>query len=261
MPRLDGRAADQLREAKFFLDIAPNATASVLVAFGNTRVICAATIQDDVPRWMKAQGVPGGWLTAEYAMLPYSTHERKERDSSRGKVDGRSTEIQRLIGRSLRAVVDLEKLGPKTLWVDCDVLQADGGTRTASVTGACVAAAVAFNRLLELGKLSRQPLRKKVAAVSAGILGGDAWLDLCYEEDVKADVDCNLVMTDDGEFVEIQGNGEESTFSEAQMHSMLDLGRKGIRELCALQDEAINGAMKPADPSKIQSLANFFNRK
>lgn len=260
MPRPDGRSADQLREVKFFLDIAPHATASVLVGFGSTRVICAATIQDEVPRWMKAQGVPGGWLTAEYSMLPYSTLDRKDRDSSRGRIDGRSTEIQRLIGRSLRAVVDLEKLGAKTLWIDCDVLQADGGTRTASVTGACVAAAVAFNRLLETGKLTKQPLKKKVAAVSAGVLAGETWLDLCYEEDVKADVDCNLVMTDDGEFVEIQGNGEESTFSEAQMHAMLELGRKGIRELSALQDEAIRSAAKPADPSKIQSLASFFNR-
>ncbi len=261
MPRPDGRAADQLREIQFFLDPAPHATASVLIAFGNTRVICAATIQDEVPRWMKVQGVQGGWLTAEYSMLPYSTHERKDRDSSRGKVDGRSTEIQRLIGRSLRAVVDLKKLGQKTLWIDCDVLQADGGTRTASITGACVAVAVAFNRLLEKGKLTQQPLKKKVAAISAGILKGETLLDICYEEDVKADVDCNLVLTEDGDFVEIQGSGEESTFTQAQMDAMLVVGRKGVRELCALQDEAINGAMKPADPSKIQSLASFFGRK
>ena len=261
MPRTDGRTADQLREVKFFMDVAPHATASVLIAFGNTRVICAATIQDEVPRWMKMQGVQGGWLTAEYSMLPYSTLDRKDRDSTRGKVDGRSTEIQRLIGRSLRAVVDLKKLGAKTLWIDCDVLQADGGTRTASITGACVAAAVAFNRLLEKGKLTQQPLTKKVAAISAGIFKGEALLDLCYEEDAKAEVDCNFVLTQDADFVEIQGSGEQSTFSEAQMHSMLELGRKGIRELCALQDEAIKSAMSPADPSKIQSLASFFNKK
>lgn len=261
MPRADGRSAGQIREVKFFMDIAPHATASVLVAFGDTRVICAATVQDEVPRWMKVQGVPGGWLTAEYSMLPYSTLDRKDRDSTRGKVDGRSTEIQRLIGRSLRAVVDLVKLGQKTLWIDCDVLQADGGTRTASITGACVAAAVAFNRLLEKGKLTQQPLKKKVAAVSAGIVGGEALLDLNYEEDVKAEVDSNLVMTESGEFVEIQSSGEEATFSDAQMQRMLELGRDGIRKLCTLQDEAINGAMKPADPSKIQSLADFFGRK
>lgn len=261
MPRIDGRAPDQLREVTFFTDIAPHATASVLVGFGSTRVICAATIQDEVPRWMKVQGVPGGWLTAEYSMLPYSTLDRKDRDSTRGKVDGRSTEIQRLIGRSLRAVVDLEKLGQRTLWIDCDVLQADGGTRTASITGACVAAAIAFNRLLEKGKITQQPLRKKVAAVSAGIFKNEALLDLCYEEDAKAEVDTNLVMTADGEFVEVQGSGEEATFTEAQMHSMLQLGRKGIRELVELQTRVIEGAMKPADPGNIQSLASFFNRR
>lgn len=261
MARNDGRTPDQLREVSFVMDVAPHATASVLVSFGNTRVICAATIQDEVPRWMKVQGVQGGWLTAEYSMLPYSTLERKDRDSTRGKVDGRSTEIQRLIGRSLRAVVDLKKLGQKTLWIDCDVLQADGGTRTASITGACVASAVAFNRLLEKGKLTQQPLKKKVAAISAGILKGEALLDLCYVEDAAAEVDCNFVLTEDGDFVEVQGSGEESTFTEAQMQSMLVQGRKGIRELVALQEEAINRAMKPADPAKIQDLASLFNRK
>ena len=261
MARTDGRTPDQLREVSFVMDVAPHATASVLVSFGNTRVICAATIQDEVPRWMKMQGVQGGWLTAEYSMLPYSTLERKDRDSTRGKVDGRSTEIQRLIGRSLRAVVDLKKLGQKTLWIDCDVLQADGGTRTASITGACVASAVAFNRLLEKGKITQQPLKKKVAAISAGILKGEALLDLCYVEDAAAEVDCNFVLTEDGDFVEVQGSGEESTFTEAQMQSMLVQGRKGIRELIALQEEAINRAMKPADPAKIQDLASLFNRK
>lgn len=261
MPRSDGRSPDQIRQVSFTMDVAPHATASTLVSFGNTRVICAATIQEEVPRWMKIQGKQGGWLTAEYSMLPYSTHERKDRDSTRGKVDGRSTEIQRLIGRSMRAVVDLAKLGPRTLWIDCDVLQADGGTRTASITGACVATAVAFNRLLEKGRITQQPLRKKVAAISAGILNNEALLDLCYVEDVDAEVDCNFVLTQDLDFVEIQGSGEESTFSEAQMHAMLDLGRKGIRELCALQDAAINGAMKPADPAKLQGLAAHFGKK
>ena len=162
MPRPDNRQHDQLRQIDFIVDVAPHAAGSVLISFGNTRVICAATIQEDVPRWMKMQNVKGGWLTAEYSMLPYSTLDRKERESSRGKPDGRSTEIQRLIGRSLRAVIDLEKLGSRTLNIDCDVLQADGGTRTASITGACVAAAIACNRLLEKGKITRQPLKKKV---------------------------------------------------------------------------------------------------
>ncbi len=261
MPRIDGRSADQLRSVDFILDIAPHANASVLIAFGNTRVICAATIQDEVPRWMKVQNVPGGWLTAEYSMLPYSTLGRKERDSSRGRPDGRSIEIQRLIGRSLRAVVDLTKLGQRTLCIDCDVLQADGGTRTASITGACVAAAIAFNRLLDKGKITQQPMRKKVAAISAGIWKGEALLDLCYEEDAKADVDCNLVLTEDGDFVEIQGSGEEATFTQAQMDEMLVLGRKGVAELAALQQQVIDSAMKPASNNDLRKLADFFGKK
>jgi ribonuclease PH len=261
MPRPDQRAHDQLREVKFFLDVAPHATGSVLIAFGNTRVICAATIQDEVPRWMKVQGVQGGWLTAEYSMLPYSTLDRKDRDISRGKLDGRSQEIQRLIGRSLRAVVDLQKLGQRTLWIDCDVLQADGGTRTASITGACIATAVAFNRLLAKGVLKQQPLKKKVAAISVGIHENESLLDLCYTEDRDASVDCNVVMTEDGQFVEIQGSGEESTFSQEQMDAMMVLGKKGIVELCAMQDEVIKSAEKPATTDKLQDLAQFFGKK
>lgn len=270
MPRIDNRTNDQLRDITFVPDVAPHATASVLVGFGNTRVICAATIQDDVPRWMKFQGVQGGWLTAEYSMLPYSTHTRKDRDSTRGKIDGRSTEIQRLIGRSLRAAVDLKKLGSRTLWIDCDVLQADGGTRTASITGACVAAAVAFNRLLESGKLVQQPLIKKVAAVSCGIVNGEAMLDLCYEEDAKASVDSNIVLTESGDFVELQSSGEEATFTEAQMNEMLVLGRKGITELCAKQQAVIDAMMKPVSTAsstesattlEVKSLADAFKTK
>ncbi|MCB1227599.1 MAG: ribonuclease PH [Verrucomicrobiales bacterium] len=260
MTRPDGRQADEMRPVEFVLDVAPHATASVLASFGQTRVICAATIQEEVPRWMKFQGVSGGWLTAEYSMLPYSTHSRKDRDSSRGKVDGRSTEIQRLIGRSLRAVVDLKKLGPRTLWIDCDVLQADGGTRTASITGAGIAAAVACNRLLEAGKLTQQPLRENVAAVSVGIVKGSGLLDLCYEEDAAAEVDCNLVMTASGQFIEIQSSGEEATFSRPQLETMLQLGEAGIRHLSHLQQQVIAAAMKPADSSGIQSLAEFFKK-
>ena len=261
MPRPDGRSHDQLRPIEYILDVAPHATASVLIAFGNTRVICAATIQEEVPRWMKMQNVQGGWLTAEYSMLPYSTLDRKDRDSSKGRPDGRSIEIQRLIGRSLRAVVDLKKLGQRTLCIDCDVLQADGGTRTASITGACMAASIAFNRLLEKGKITQQPMTKKVAAISAGVLKGETLLDLCYVEDRDADVDCNLVLTDKGDFVEIQGSGEEATFSQAELDAMLVVGRKGISELCAIQQEAIESAMKPAESKDLQKLAAFFGKK
>lgn len=261
MPRIDNRTPDQLRKIEYVLDVAPHANGSVLICFGNTRVICSAMIQEEVPRWMKVQGVQGGWLTAEYSMLPYSTLDRKERDGSRGRPDGRSIEIQRLIGRSLRAVVDLEKLGQRTLCVDCDVLQADGGTRTASITGACIASAIAFNRLLTKGKIVQQPLKKKVAAISVGIVDGAALLDLNYQEDVKAEVDSNLVMTDASDFVEVQGSGEEAVFSQAQLDQMLALGRKGIAELCAIQDEAIRAAEKPADPGALQSLAAMFGKK
>jgi ribonuclease PH len=222
MSRPDGRQADQLRSISFIPNVAPHATGSVLVSFGDTRVICSATIEDDVPRWMRAQKVEGGWLTAEYSMLPYSTLERKPRDISRGKLDGRSSEIQRLIGRSLRAVVDLKKVGQRTIWIDCDVLQADGGTRTAAITGGCVAMAIAFNKLMNDGKLKDFPIRKLVAAVSAGIHEGTPVLDLNYVEDKGATVDFNVVMTETQEFVEVQGSGEEAVFSGDQMSAMLD---------------------------------------
>jgi len=233
--RCDGRAPDQIRPISFELGVAPHASGSVLVAMGNTRVICGVMIEEIVPRWMKEQGVSGGWLTAEYSMLPYSTTTRKPRDIMKGRLDGRSSEIQRLIGRSLRAVVDLEKLGARTMWVDCDVLQADGGTRTAAITGASLAVAVACRKLVEDKKVSAPPIRKLVAAVSSGILQGNAIVDLNYEEDKAVTVDFNLVATEDGEFVEVQGSGEESTFSQAQLDQMLVLGRKGIADLIAAQ--------------------------
>ena len=235
MQRSDGRAPDQIRPATFELGIAPHASGSVLVAMGSTRIICAVMIEEAVPRWMKEQGVTGGWLSAEYSMLPYSTTTRKARDISRGRVDGRSTEIQRLIGRSLRAVVDLEKLGPRTMWVDCDVLQADGGTRTAAITGASLAVAIACRKLVEDKKIATPPIRKLVAAVSAGVLEGGAIVDLNYEEDKAVTVDFNLVATEDGDFVEVQGSGEEATFSQAQLGEMMELARKGIAELIATQ--------------------------
>jgi ribonuclease PH len=241
--RPDGRAADQIRPVSFELGIAPNASGSVLVSMGNTRVICGVMIEEVVPRWMKEQGVSGGWLTAEYSMLPYSTNTRKPRDISKGRLDGRSTEIQRLIGRSLRAVVDLEKLGPRTMWIDCDVLQADGGTRTAAITGASLAVAVACRKLADEKKIDLPPIRKLVAAVSAGVLNGEPVLDLNYEEDKGVTVDFNLVATEDGEFVELQGSGEEATFSGEQLSEMLALGKKGIAELIAAQRAVLASLM------------------
>jgi len=259
MSRPDGRQADQLRSISFIPNVAPHATGSVLVSFGDTRVICSATIEDDVPRWMRAQKVEGGWLTAEYSMLPYSTLERKPRDISRGKLDGRSSEIQRLIGRSLRAVVDLKKVGQRTIWIDCDVLQADGGTRTAAITGGCVAMAIAFNKLMNEGKLKDFPIRKLVAAVSAGIHEGTPVLDLNYVEDKGATVDFNVVMTETQEFVEVQGSGEEAVFSGDQMSAMLDLCRKGVNEIVSLQKAAILTADKAA-PADLSSLIAAFKR-
>ncbi len=233
--RADRRTPDQLRTITFEANIAPYASGSVLVGFGLTRVICAATIEPKVPSWMKQQGVSGGWLTAEYSMLPYSTLDRKPRDISKGKIDGRTVEIQRLIGRSLRAIIDLQKLGDNTLWIDCDVLQADGGTRTASITGAYLAARLAIQKLLDAKKISENPLVDSVAAVSVGLCGGAPLLDLNYVEDKDAEVDANVVMTGRGQFVEVQSSGEESTFSPEQLQSLLTLAQKGLKEVAALQ--------------------------
>ena len=208
---------------------------------------------------MRAQRVEGGWLTAEYSMLPYSTLDRKPRDISRGKLDGRSSEIQRLIGRALRAVIDLKKIGQRTLWIDCDVLQADGGTRTASITGGCVAVAIAFNRLFAEGKIRDFPLKKLVAAVSAGVVEGAPVLDLNYLEDKAAAVDFNVVMTETAEFVEIQGSGEEAVFSGAEMSAMLELSRNGIAHLITLQKQAILAAER-AGPADLASLAAAFGQ-
>jgi ribonuclease PH len=237
--RADGRRADDLRPIRFQNDIAPYATGSTLIEWGRTRVICGVTVEEVLPRWMKEQGVSGGWITAEYSMLPYSTLGRKQRDISKGKIDGRSQEIQRLIGRSLRACIDLEKVGPRTIWIDCDVLQADGGTRTAAITGAFVALSLAVRKLREEGKLAENPLLSPVAAVSAGVINGQTVLDLCYTEDVAATVDLNLVMNGHGEFIEVQGNGEEATFSETQLAQMLSLGKSGIGRLVELQNAAL----------------------
>jgi ribonuclease PH len=238
-PRADGRGPDQLRVVRFQNNIAPYATGSTLIEWGNTRVICGVTVEESVPRWMKEQGVTGGWITAEYSMLPYSTLQRKQRDITKGKIDGRSQEIQRLIGRAMRAAIDLDKLGSRTIWVDCDVLQADGGTRTAAITGAYVAMALATRRLVAEGKLPGDPMRHAVAAVSVGIVQKQPLLDLCYTEDAGAEVDLNLVMTAAGEFIELQGTGEEATFTQAQLADMLALGKTGIDGLLAMQQAAL----------------------
>jgi ribonuclease PH len=237
--RADGRSASQLRPLRFQNGIAPNATGSTLIEWGNTRVICGVTVEETVPRWMKEQRVEGGWITAEYAMLPYSTLQRKPRDIAKGKLDGRSSEIQRLIGRSLRAALDLQKLGPRTICVDCDVLQADGGTRTAAITGAFVALSLAVKKLMAEKKLVQSPILHAVAAVSVGVVNGQPLLDLCYTEDVVASVDMNLVMNDSGQFIELQGSGEEATFSETELAELLALGKSGVAELFAAQQKAL----------------------
>ncbi len=237
--RHDGRQPDQLRQISIETGIAKNAAGSVLCSFGNTQVICAASVEGNVPPWMRAQGVEGGWTSAEYSMLPYSTLDRKRRDVSKGKPDGRSVEIQRLIGRSIRAVVDLKKLPGFTIWLDCDVLRADGGTRTASITGAYVALILAVNKLLEEEKISEDPIIDSLAAVSAGILNDQALLDLDYIEDRDAQVDANVVMTGSGRFVEVQSSGEEATYSAEQLQQILSLCSKGIQELTEHQEAAI----------------------
>ena len=255
MNRIDGRALDEMREVRFELDVARHAHGSVLVSFGDTQVICAAMLESGVPRWMMHQGVPGGWLTAEYNMLPYSTLQRKPRDISRGKLDGRSSEIQRLIGRSLRAVVDLKTMGQRTLWVDCDVLRADGGTRTASITGACVAVEMAFQRFIAAGKMTSSPMSQYAAAISAGVYEDTCCLDLNYVEDKGATVDFNFAMTEDLKMIEVQGMGEEATFSEEEMTEMLRLGKKGVSELVALQKKAVESFDPTADVDLLSRLS------
>ena len=237
--RNEDRALDALRAIDYTTNIAPHALGSVLFSFGNTRVICACSIENRIPGWMRAQNVEGGWITAEYSMLPYSTLDRKQRDISRGKADGRTIEIQRLIGRSMRAVLDLKALGARTLWIDCDVLQADGGTRTASITGAYIAAQIAIRKLINQKQIEVNPFKDSVAAVSAGIYKNTPILDLDYIGDRDASVDANIVMTGSGKFVEVQGSGEEATYSEEELNALLSLGKKGIMRLNEIQNEAI----------------------
>lgn len=237
--RLNGRTAEQLREIKVTKDFNIYAEGSVLIEFGHTRVICTATISEKVPPFLRNKGK--GWLTAEYSMIPRATGERNQRESAKGKLGGRTMEIQRLIGRALRAAIDLDKLGERTVTIDCDVIQADGGTRTTSITGGYIALSLAVNKLLEAGTLKENPLKPNVAAISVGIVGGHPVLDLDYLEDSAAEVDMNVIMNGAGEFVEVQGTGEEATYTRKQLNQMLDLAEKGIDEIIALQNRIIEG--------------------
>ncbi|HZW83906.1 MAG TPA: ribonuclease PH [Candidatus Deferrimicrobium sp.] len=237
MSRFDGRQPDQLRPIKITSDYLVHPEGSVLIEFGKTKVICTATVEEKVPPFQKGSGK--GWVTAEYSMLPRATAVRTARESSRGKVGGRTMEIQRLIGRALRSVTNLKALGERTIWVDCDVIQADGGTRTASITGAYVALVEALRKLQDRGAFQEIPLLDSLAAVSVGIVNGTPLLDLCYEEDSNAQVDMNVVMTGSGKIVEVQGTAEESPFSRQELDVLLELGLKGIKELADKEAEVL----------------------
>lgn len=240
--RPSGREPAQMRELRFTPDFTKHAEGSVLAAFGDTQVLCTASIEDRVPGWMRNTG--RGWVTGEYGMLPRSTHTRSGREAARGKQGGRTLEIQRLIGRSLRAVTDLEALGEVSITLDCDVIQADGGTRTASISGAYVALAIAINRLTSAGKIRRDPLHGQVAAVSVGIYKGVPVLDLDYDEDSDAETDMNIVMNEAGHFIEVQGTAEGHAFTEQEFNAMIGLARAGIEDIIAAQNEAISAANK-----------------
>jgi ribonuclease PH len=239
MTRIDGRESDQLRKISFTRNWLNNAEGSVLVEFGNTRVLCVASFTPGVPRWLVGKGA--GWVTSEYAMLPRATHTRSDRESVKGKLGGRTQEISRLVGRSLRGVVDMKALGENTIVIDCDVLQADGGTRTAAITGAYVALADAITWAKSKGHVaqSANPITQSVAAVSVGIVNGQPMLDLCYEEDVTAETDMNIVCTGDGNFIEVQGTAEGKPFDRALLNKLLDLGAAGCSQLTKLQTQAL----------------------
>ncbi|MFA6659069.1 MAG: ribonuclease PH [Victivallaceae bacterium] len=265
MERKDGRLPSQLRWVKATKDYLSNPISSVLIEFGKTRVLCAVSVDSKVPGWMRAQKVSGGWLTCEYGMLPASAHDRIQREASSGRQGGRTVEIQRLIGRSLRSVIDLEKIGQNTIYIDCDVIDADGGTRCAGITGASLALQLAFRS----AKWQRMfggvnPMREGIAAVSVGMVNGQPMLDLCYEEDSRADVDCNVIMTESGKFVEIQGTAEREPFSKEQLEQMLSLADSGIRKIFDIQKSVIYGSdnkphSRPRPPSEINSLADAFS--
>ncbi len=235
--RFDGRNVDQIRAVKMTNNYLIHAEGSVLIEMGLTKVICTASVEEKTAQHLRGSGK--GWVTAEYGMLPRSTGTRKMRDSTRGKVDGRTMEIQRLIGRALRSVVDMEKMGERTIWIDCDVIQADGGTRTASITGAFVAMLEAFRKLKEAGTIAEIPVKNYVSAISIGKVSDEILLDLCYEEDSRAQVDMNVVMTDQGEYIELQGTGEDAPFKASELSAMLALAEKGCKELMEAQKQII----------------------
>jgi len=235
--RVDGRVKDELREVRMIKDFMPYAEGSCLIEMGNTKVICTASIEEKVPQFLKNTGT--GWVTAEYGMLPRSCKIRTVRETTRGTVNGRTREIQRLIGRSLRAVVDLTALGERTVWIDCDVIQADGGTRTASITGGFVALYLALEHLVKNDILSKNPVQCFLAAISVGIVDGEYVLDLAYEEDFKADVDMNIVMTETGKIVEVQGTAEKEPFSKNDLDSLIELASKGINQLVEIQKKTL----------------------
>ena len=234
--RVDGRKANELRPVTLIPDYVIYPEGSVLIDMGETKVLCNVTIKESVPGWMRSQGIKGGWLTAEYALLPRSTHRRTNRETS--GLRGRTQEIRRLIGRSLRAAVNLEKMGERTCIIDCDVLQADGGTRSAAITGGYVALKIALNKLVHGGLISSDVFKTTVAAVSVGLVNGQPMLDLCYEEDSMADADINVVMNAAGEFIEVQGSAERATFSRTTLNDLLDLAQQGIDQLLAIQQES-----------------------
>lgn len=237
--RADGRLPNKLRKINIEKDYIKPAEGSCLFEIGNTKVICTATIEESVPRWMKGGGT--GWITSEYGMIPRACETRVPRESSIGKKGGRTHEIQRLIGRSMRGVVDMDVLGERTIWLDCDVIQADGGTRCASITGSFIALVLALNKLKKQGQLKEIPVSEFIAAVSVGVIDGTGYLDLAYEEDSRAEVDMNVVMTSKEDFIEVQGTAEGAPFSQEQMDEMLSLGKSGVKELIAEQKEALKG--------------------
>ena len=244
MARIDGRAPDELRKIVITPDYLSHPLASVLIRNGGSRVVCAVSIDAKVPAWMKNRKVPGGWITCEYGMLPASTHDRMKRESSAGKQGGRTVEIQRLIGRSLRMSADLLKLGENTAYLDCDVIDADGGTRCAGITGAATALAIACRRGVAKGIFPENPFKESVAAISVGVIGGIPMLDLCYEEDSNAEVDMNVVMTESGKLVEVQGTAEGEPFSRARLNELIDLAEHGLKQVFAMQREAVETALE-----------------
>lgn len=257
--RVDGREWNQPRKIKIVTNYLAHPIASALIEVGGTKVICSVSFEPGVPGWMRAQNVPGGWVTSEYGMIPGSTGDRVQREAAKGKQSGRTMEIQRLIGRSFRSVIDLRALGQNTLYIDCDVIDADGGTRCASISGASVVLQIAFRKLLAEKKIPRYPMRENVAAISVGMLKHEFLLDLCYVEDSAADVDMNVIMTESGKFVEIQGTAEENPFSRDDLNCLLDLAKIGTDKLFEEQRKALEPYPMPASKEPFGSLNSAFS--